>query len=488
MILTQRHTLLSDEGTHGLIGLFYKDILGDAKNFRSFEDIKGFLYNYLVQYPKLSPYYPPLYHLLEAVFFSISRTIIAVKILNILITISAAFVIYKIGLKLGLKETSALIGLLFFLSFSKVFYFADKIVIDMLQILTFSVVIFYYLNIRNKKNLQFKEIIVFGALLSLAFITKFYSIFLPIIILTDSISKNRRLIKYLLISMVLSFLIISPYLYFYVKYNFYKLTFYLSRAYEAKILPTNWVYFDIFSNFGIFIGLYVSIALIFFIRKNLRNILILSWIFIPLLTLLILENKDFRFAFILLPIYAVACGYLFENLVKHWKKLTIVIIVLILSLQTVYNIYSSQSTVYPIEKIIKSIEKDGGNVLITSESPVHSADYMLYGDLNRIKGNMFRPCILEKGNLTKDLLKEWGIEYIIDQNNTIDENTKNILDIRLIKEERIVNSYIRLFKTSETYDRVDCNFVCLLNGTICKGQDFSNVLSLLNNRIASIVV
>ena len=67
--IPQNYNFNADEGTHTLIGLFYKDLIMNIGNFNSFDDITSFAVNYIVKYPKISAHYPPLYHLFLASIF-----------------------------------------------------------------------------------------------------------------------------------------------------------------------------------------------------------------------------------------------------------------------------------------------------------------------------------------------------------------------------------------------------------------------------------
>lgn len=402
--------------------------------------------------------------------------------MNILITIFTSLVIYKLSISLGLKERGAVISSVSFLTFSSIFYYADKIILDLLQTLTFSIVILYYLKLRNEKTILLKNILILSIFLAIAFLTKFYSFFLPIIILTDSFLHNRKSFKYFLLSIIISIILISPYLYFYVKLNIHRLALQLS----AIQFKSNLVYFDIFWNFGIFLGPYVAVAIVWFIWKSSKNALILSWLFLPLAVFIYLQNKDPRFAFILMPLYAVSCGSFFERMEKikflNGKLSLVWFVTGLLILQFIYNIYlNSQEFPYPIDRLTYEMKKNG-NVLILSETPVHSAVYMLYENFGNFSGNTFRPCILEENNLTKEFLKSWGVMYIIDQNNTIDKSYESMLNIELIKEEKINNLSFKLFENNGVVDKVDCNFICLLNGVVCKNESFSKLTSLIRNK------
>jgi 4-amino-4-deoxy-L-arabinose transferase-like glycosyltransferase len=503
LIIPQNYQLNADEGTHALIGLFYKDLIMNISNFHSFNDITKFAVDYVVKYPKISVHYPPLYHILIAFIFLISESFFLIRIFNILLTVLTSFIIYKLNFELINNKNVALMSVVFFLSFIIIFYYTDKIMMDILQILTFSIVLLFYLKLRNEKKISLLNIIIFSFLLAISFLTKFFSIFLPIIIFIDLFFHNRKLIPYVILSMILSLVIISPYIFVYVKFKFYKVAFNVSQTPQiVQILheQTKLNYFDVFTIFGIFVGPLVAISIIWFIWKNFKNPLIMSWFFIPLFMFLFLfKDIEFRFLFILMPIYSVACSlFVFQNMRKirsnKRKKLLFGFVVIILFLQFISDVYITyQNTYYGVDVTLRNINKDGnvyssvndimkninkdGNVLILSEEPIYSSVYILYSRVNNIKGNFIRPCILDQNNLTKDFLNNWGIKYIIDQNNTVNENLKNSLNLNLFKEIRKNNVSINVFEVKDIVNKFDCNFICVLQKKVCKGQDMPDVFT-----------
>jgi hypothetical protein len=483
-LLTKNYIDSSDEGTHAIIGLFYKDLIFNLKNFHSINEIVTFAINYLVKYPKISIYYPPLYHSLLAITFIIQENVLTIRVLNIVLTILASYTIFKLSHEFFENEKLSFLSALFFLSFSIIFYYADKVMIDIAQILTFSLALWYYVKLKKSKKIDIKNIVVLSLLISLSFLTKFYSIFLPIIILIDSFISDKKFFKNMIFCLILSGLIVSPYAFFYYKFNLFKLT--LDKS--TSTFANNLVYFDIFSNFGIFLGFFVVFSLIYFFYKNRRNYIFFIWFFIPLLLLLYLKNDDVRFSFILMPIYSISCGFTFINMKKWFKSkklgnvLTILVLFLLL-LQLIDNIYlNSKGGLYSVDDIMKQIRKDG-NVLILSEYPVYSSAFIFYGRLNNIQGNIIRPCIFWENNLTKELLNEWGVRYIIDQKNNINNELIDKFKLNLIWEKKVNDNNLRLFEIEGNVNKVDCNFVCIFNGKVCKNQNFSDIKSMINRNV-----
>jgi len=476
LFLAQTYTLNPDEGTHGSISLFYKTLISNLKNFKSLDDVTEFATDYAIKYPKITPINPPLYHILLTGIFLIEESVFLGRILSLTITFLTAFVIYKICIELFKNEKVALISSVFFLTFTTIFQSASLLMIDVIQILTFSLTLLYYIKLKKKNNMSIKNVTILGLLLALAFLSKFFSVFLPFIILIDSFFSKRKFFKYILISLILSLILISPYIFLYAKFKLYK--FALKVA--STPFRSRWVYFDVFTNFGIFIGFFVIISTIWFLYNNRRDSLILTWFFLPSIILLISSHCDIRFAYILMPIFAISCGFLVKNIYsnKKWKNALLFVVIALLIFQLISNIFINYSRfVYPAEEIIKSLGQ--GNALILSEDPVYSSVYIFYGQVNNVSGNFIRPCLLEKNNLDHDFLEEWGIKYLIDQNDTIDKKTELSLNLSLTLIKESKKYRIRVFET-DVKKEVNCNYICRLEGKICKDQGFSGLFSLIN--------
>lgn len=476
LFLAQNYTMASDEGTHGSISLFYKSLINNLKNFKSFDDITEFAFEYAIKYPKITPIYPPLYHILLTGVFFIKESIFLGRVLNLTITLLAAFVIYKLALEVLKDKNSAIVSSVSFLVFSTIFRYASLLYTDIIQILTFTLALLYYLRLKKRRSVSFKNIIIFSLLLAIAFLTKFFSVFLPFIILIDSFFSKRKFFKYVLISLILSLILISPYMFLYVKFKLYKF------ALKVATTPftSRWNYLDIFTNFGIFMSFFVVVSTIWFLYNNRKNFFILTWFLLPAAVFLISTHSSIRFAYILMPIFALSCGFLVKNIygVKKWKNALLVVVITLLVLQLVSDIFTNYySFVYPVGKMIKSLGQ--GNVLILSEEPVYSSVYIFYGQVYN-KSNIFiRPCLLDKNNLTLTFLEEWGVKYLIDQNDMIDKKLETDLNLRLSDIKESEDYRIRIFET-DVKKEVNCNYICRLEGKICKDQGFSSLLSLIN--------
>ena len=103
-------------------------------------------------------------------------------------------------------------------------------------------------------------------------------------------------------------------MFFYFKFEFYNL---LLKVVTSVNFDKS-TYFDVFYNFGYFIGFFVAFSVVWFIWKNIKNPLIVTWFFIPLCMFMLMRNSDPRYAFILIPIYAISCGFVFQKIQKKY--------------------------------------------------------------------------------------------------------------------------------------------------------------------------
>lgn len=189
-----------------------------------------------------------------------------------------------------------------------------------------------------------------------------------------------------------------------------------------------------------------------------------------------------------MPIYAMSCGFTFieigKMLKKQWKRYALVLIVSsLIVLQIIHNSFTnSQGPNYPVDDIMKYAEKDG-NVLILSEDPVYSSVFMVYGRIDRIPGNIIRSCIFLENELTIDFLHDWGIKYIIDQKNILNESSIKSLNLSIVVERGAGETSLVLYEVNGKINKTDCNFVCILLGKVCKNESFSEIIPLINENI-----
>jgi len=283
-------------------------------------------------------------------------------------------------------------------------------------------------------------------------------------------------------------------MYFDPFYNFGQLKYENFEQFDFLNLETYGkleTYKSIFIPFSFFVAfsiVYSGIYYLYKLYRNRKDILFLLWFIIPLIILIYLRNVDPRFAFILMPIYSMSCGFTLVNLEK-WltsdskKNVFVIFIIMILILQLIYNfLINYQETLYPIDEMMK-LTKGEGNILILSDSPVYSSVYIFYGIINNVQGNIIRPCTLDKHNISKDFLKEWGVKYIIDQENNLTENMVKKMDLKNIWSQEVDEHVLRLLETEIDVKPYNCNYICVLGNMVCENQTLSEIKELINKNV-----
>ena len=85
VFLAEKTSIEFDETTHSLLAVFYKNLIKFSISHFNLKEIYDYAYSYLVYYPKLSVYYPPLTHLTIAFVFSFLTPSFLVARLTIII-------------------------------------------------------------------------------------------------------------------------------------------------------------------------------------------------------------------------------------------------------------------------------------------------------------------------------------------------------------------------------------------------------------------
>jgi 4-amino-4-deoxy-L-arabinose transferase-like glycosyltransferase len=111
---------ISDEGTHALISLFYRDVLANFISNPSLSGVYDFAINYLVHLPKLSLYYLPLFHIVGSFFFYVTQSIFVLRLENLVISAASIFFVYRLTLALTKNKNTATVATLL-LAFSPIF-------------------------------------------------------------------------------------------------------------------------------------------------------------------------------------------------------------------------------------------------------------------------------------------------------------------------------------------------------------------------------
>ena len=89
--------LTGDEGSHSLLGSFYLGAAGDFSQNFSLTSLQSYAINFLIQYPKISVYYPPFPHFIISLFFLVlGKSFFFARMATIASSVILLYVLYWI--------------------------------------------------------------------------------------------------------------------------------------------------------------------------------------------------------------------------------------------------------------------------------------------------------------------------------------------------------------------------------------------------------
>lgn len=470
-------TLGADEGTHLLLGLFYRDLSRFMIRNGIFHAY-DFGTNYLVYYPKLTITYPPLYHSIISLGFNFIVSEYVGKFITLMFSIGTIFLTYKIGEILFDKKVGLISALL--LTFSPaIISLSGVVMIDIPIFFFFMLTLWVYL-----KAFKFKKTIYFilgGITLALGFLTKWNIIPIVPILIVYIVTKRKHLkrevFKKFILSLILSLVILLPYLVLVYKLDILKLmlTGPVSAGFREGDPQANtlagWLWYPsvLFSQLTPQIALFCIIALVLIIKKKVDNWkLLLTWFLAFYIIFTVVPNKDGRFVISYLPVFIFSLSYFLMETPFKYKNIFLVFLILS---EVSVAFYFLPRYYYPIDQIAETVYKNTkGNVALVSEDGIHSAAFMFHlAKLDRNRTIMvYRPCVFNnktEGEI-QQFLKERNIYYLVlVEDGDYYENFEKIKNVQLEKEF----FYAKLYR----YEMFDgkgtkkCNYICLTQEEIC---------------------
>ncbi|OGI15847.1 hypothetical protein A3K63_00600 [Candidatus Micrarchaeota archaeon RBG_16_49_10] len=475
-------SITSDEGTHLLLGLFYRDLI----KFILTDGVSGmydFSINYLITYPKLTIHYPPLYQTLVGITFIFSESIYTARVITLLFSLGSMVFIYKIGKFLYDEKTGFLSTV--FLGFSPPFFFlARSVYPDSASFFFFFISIWFcLLAFKTNKKMYY---ILYGIVVALGFLTKWTGIFSPLVMgiylifQKNPVNKKLASFKYLFISGAVCLLLLSPYLILAYKLDIFPdlvLRSTIKAGYTEKDPQINnlegWTYYakKIPVQLSVFVSLVAIPALAYFsIKKGKNYELLLIWIVVVYLLFTLIPNKNVRYSLVILPPFYFA---LVEVLRKFQREVSLAIIILLITTQAYFSYILLDKFNEPIEKVANYIfDKVNGNVGIISENnKFYSSAVMFYFAKNDEKREtqLFRPCLFDNKTTseTNNILRENNVEYLIlVENGDTRNNTYGFENITL--EKKFGSATVYRVNSFEKNDNPRCTYICVLNGKICE--------------------
>ncbi|MBL7206843.1 MAG: glycosyltransferase family 39 protein [Candidatus Aenigmarchaeota archaeon] len=478
----QYKSILSDEGTHLLLSVFYKDLFfhGIETGF-GFENLYDFGINYLVHYPKLQVIYPPLFHFSNAFVFSVfGISELFGKFVSLLYAILSFSVFYLIISKVFNKKLALVSTILFSLSPISLL-FISGVFQDFVSIFWLLLSIYSYVFALEKGKTRFFALTGFFVFLSVmgkqmgGFIILFFICHMLFLIKTKENKKQN--IKNLIVLLLCFSLPLTPYLFALQKIGGFEINKMVAIDYAfdqgepVSIFDVNyWTSYVARSvNDNIFLVFMFPVFLFYILRKNPYWKYMLSYFLLFYILLSLIPNKEPRFAqFFLLPVYLATAYYLLKD-----RRILVGFIV-------VYFIFSASIFVqtlnhYPIdevaEKLFNNIPEGGNIATFTDKDPVYSSAIMWHLRLldKERKTAVYRKCIFDGKNSTE-------IEKILQENNIYfitkvkeDNEQINLENISLFFNITKNNITIEIYKYDGFFyeEKPFCNYICLTKEAIC---------------------
>ncbi len=476
----------TDEGTHSLISLFFRDLIRDWVNnpTLSFSKIYDYAISYLVHYPKLSLYYPPLLHVIVSFFYSLfGPSFFVARIVVLLFSVGMLVMLYK-TVKILLNGKTALLVTCLASVMPMVYYNSITVMTDIPYMFFFMLAMYFYIKaFDSNKKVHF---IIASVATALGFLTKWNAILILPIIFAYAFLEKRDQMKNVVLSIILVFLIISPYMFVIWKTGLISIPFIssLQVSATAKHDPQfdtveGWMYYPkVLANqyFTIPIFLASIAALIYYsLRKERYWKLLVIWSLVFYLFFTVLSNKEPRYVIPMIPALLLPLSFFIVSQ-RYRISVPIIIFISILLLFSTSQLISSAFYYNPdISGVVKQTLDSDGNVLVAAESGWFYSSQFIFklASMDESASKfVYRPCSLSAMSLS-ELSSIHGIRYVI-----LPEPVDRDLDkVAIVKSSSILNTE-KVFSTSTTnitlYTSNDyvpqkeyCNFVCVLNTTVC---------------------
>ena len=486
-----------DEGTHNLIALYFHNLFNDwIKNPTfSFSKIYDYTISYLVHYPKISLYYPPLFHIILSFFYRIfGVSFWAGGLLTLIFLVLTSISIYAFCKKFINRRVGFLSAALF--SFSPLIFFNSIRAMTDIPYMLFLVLTIYEF-LKALESGEKKHFIFSAILFSIGFLIKWNVVLIIPMIFLYALIDYRSRVKKLIFSFLLIAVILSPYLLLAIKAGFITVPFKsslgfitvpfkssLTGSYVATQDPQftstgGWVYyFEVLWNqyltIPIFILAIVSFVLYCIRRERLWKLLLL-WFLTYYLVFTIIPNKEDRYILPAVIPMIIPLSYFVMSFKKSLSILFSVILILILVISSYMILSQSNQYKTDFDMIVKTLD-NGSIALATEPSWFYSSEFMFR--LAALDENMtkivFRPCSFSSISINNMI--DSGVNYFIVAEPTEDRFTENVNLVKtssylyLFEKIETKNSSISIYAakgyTDKKFDKI-CNYVCILQDWIC---------------------
>jgi hypothetical protein len=190
------------------------------------------------------------------------------------------------------------------------------------------------------------------------------------------------------------------------------------------------------------------------------------------------HNKDARYDINILPAFVIPSSFMVYSFLKKRKIFVWVFLALIVS-QLLFALTSLPKGASNIQEISEYVvEKSKGNILMTTELGTGSEFIFEIARIDRFRHQVFRSCLVEDYNNTfDDLIKEFGIEYVIASKELKTDKLQNfyqyITKSRNFEVEREFKEFL-IIRNKNFVGKPEkiCNYICATREKIC--SEFKN--------------
>jgi len=463
-----------DEATHSLVAKFIKDFILDwlKDPTLSYKKLYDYAISYLVHYPKLSLHYPPLLHILIAFGYMIFGTSVLVgRLVVVIFSVAFLYLVKECTYKISKNEGASLIAPLIFMSSSLFIYSSIAATQEILFLFFFTLTIFLYWKLLDEDNNKNKLLAIASTVLCI--FSKWQAVLIVPVILAFVYFENKNKIKKILIPLIVSLLILTPY--YLLLYKTGLLFVPLSYTINADVgdptwkEPAGWLFYIkafLLEQFPV-IGIILLVSTIYYIKeKKYGWKLFLVWIVIVYLAMTFIHNKDTRYDINMMPAFVIPSSIVIANFCKKQYKKLLPIFFILLIAQFAYTVQNNIIYLQNAESISKYVVSNAkGNIL---------TDFIQFtfeiAKIDGFKHQIIRDCAIKDSNDTYEkTLNRYGVEYIILKKDNGDAFYKYVFTSgKFIKE--MESGDVVVFRNKNfmpTQQKELCNYICSTKTVVC---------------------